>query len=224
MTSPAPAPGEVKKPVVEHAIQPGWVKHGYVNKPVSRAYWCAQNKPSAGCGSIGSEPQSVEGPKGFPSGGPPDGKLASGGLGKFAVLDAPTAPGGKAWPSTSVTPGAPLRLRWWLTAPHRTARWHYWLTTPAWTPDTPLSRDVLELVGNIEWTCPNNENWRCFSPVRDVHHFIYLPKSRTGRHVLLGIWDVADTSNAFYQACDLNFVAAGETTGEFEGDEEDYMP
>ncbi|WP_367139628.1 lytic polysaccharide monooxygenase auxiliary activity family 9 protein [Saccharothrix sp. HUAS TT1] len=210
-----------RKPVLEHAIPPGSVKHGYTTKPVSRAYWCALNKPTAGCGAIGNEPQSVEGPKGFPAAGPPDGQLASGGLSRFGVLDGPTAPGGKPWPATAVTPGAPLRVRWWLTAPHRTARWHYWITRQGWNPGDGLTRDALELVANVEWTCPDNANWKCYVPVKDTHHFLYLPRDRTGRHVLLAIWDVADTGNAFYQAADLDFAADSQRAGDFEGDDDE---
>ena len=44
--------------------------HGYTTSPPSRSYRCAQQQV-ADCGSIQYEPQSVEGPKGFPQAGPP---------------------------------------------------------------------------------------------------------------------------------------------------------
>ena len=41
--------------------------HGYTTSPPSRSYRCAQHQV-ADCGAIQYEPQSVEGPKGFPAG------------------------------------------------------------------------------------------------------------------------------------------------------------
>jgi chitin-binding protein len=205
-----------QKPSVEKVVLPGGAKHGYVTTPASRAYWCAQNKPGSNCGAIMYEPQSVEGPKGFPEVGPPDGQLASGGHGKFAQLDSPNAPDGKPWRATAVTAGAPFRFRWWLTQPHRTARWHYWITKDGWDTEKPLTRDSLELMAEIDWGCPNNEAWRCNVPIADVHHFVYLPSPKSGRHVILGIWDVSDTGNAFYQAVDVDFSAARDSADDVE--------
>lgn len=205
-----------RKPRVEKVITPGWVKHGYVTTPVSRAYWCALNKPGSNCGAISSEPQSVEGPKGFPLSGPPDGRLASGARPAFASLDGANAPNGQPWPAGAVTAGAPFRFRWWLTAPHRTAKWHYWITKPDADLTRPLARNMLELIGEIDWGCPGNESWRCNTPINDVHHFIYLPANRVGRAVILGVWDVADTGNAFYQAIDVNFGAAADDDDDVE--------
>lgn len=197
-----------RKPEVDPIIMPGWHKHGYVSSPPSRAYWCATTQ-GAGCGSIASEPQSVEAPKGFPEAGPPDGQLASGGISRFGSLDRITAPDGKPWRAMKVTAGAVLRVRWWLTAPHRTSRWRLFITKDGWDPTRPLSRDQLEPEPfcHNEWTCPDNANWRCFTPINDVHHWAYLPAGKTGRHVIYAVWDVADTGNAFYSTCDVDFSA-----------------
>ncbi len=58
--------------------------HGYIKEPVSRAYMGALEKQTLGWtaaaqkyGSVIDNPQSVEGPKGFPVAGPPDGRIAS---------------------------------------------------------------------------------------------------------------------------------------------------
>lgn len=186
-------------------------KHGYTDSPVSRAYWCSQT-PGSDCGPVSSEPQSVEAPKGFPRdrspGGaltPRDGELASGSLGKFAALDGVTTPAGQPWPANRVTPGGIIRVRWWLTATHKTERWQYWITRDGWDPDAPLSRAQLEPEpwSTFEWPCPGG-GWRCHMPIQDVHHFMYLPRKR-GRHVLYSVWAVGDTDMAFYQAADLDF-------------------
>lgn len=194
-------------PVVERVIggdrRP---RHGYVASPLSRAYWCAQE---GGCGPVSAEPQSVEAAKGFPDAGPPDGQLASGGQPRFGVLDGAAAPGGRPWPATTLTAGAPLRMRWWLTAPHRTSAWQYWITRDGWDPNQPLSRSQLEPAPfcQIDWVCPGNEAWRCHLPIADVHHWAYVPPEKRGRHVIYAVWVVGDTANAFYQAIDVEVRA-----------------
>lgn len=195
--------GTAQAPTVEPAELPGEVRHGFISG-MGRA-WCCATNPGLGCGPVTHEPQSVEGPKGFPLYGPPDGQLASGSNARFAVLDAPTAPGGKPWCTHTVRPGQVLRVHQHLTAPHRTQRFAYWLTTPNWRTEMPLTRDMLELVCEIDWACPGGEGWRCHTPAPDTHHWVILPRNRTGHHVLLGAWDVGDTGNAFYQAVDLDF-------------------
>ncbi len=64
--------------------------HGYTDLPVSRQKLC-QNGGVSNCGAIQWEPQSVEGPKGFPAAGPADGKLCSAGNASFAP-STPRAP------------------------------------------------------------------------------------------------------------------------------------
>lgn len=67
--------------------------HGYTDTPISRQKLCA-NKTVADCGPIQWEPQSVEGPKGFPAAGPADGHICSANHSEFAQLDDPR---GGAW-------------------------------------------------------------------------------------------------------------------------------
>lgn len=42
-------------------------------------------------------------------------------------------------------------------------------------------------------------------PNLDKPHTIKLPE-RSGYHVILGVWEVADTGHAFYQVIDVNFT------------------
>ncbi|RBL79321.1 chitin-binding protein, partial [Streptomyces cavourensis] len=91
--------------------------HGYTDSPISRQKLCA-NGTVTGCGNIQWEPQSVEGPKGFPASGPADGKICSGGNGQFAQLDDPR---GGNWPATQVTGGQGYSFRWQFTARHSTS-------------------------------------------------------------------------------------------------------
>ena len=73
--------------------------HGYTDLPVSRQKLC-QNGTVTDCGDIQWEPQSVEGPKGFPGSGAADGSICSANNARFAQLDSPRTPSGGAWPAT----------------------------------------------------------------------------------------------------------------------------
>ncbi|UUZ46603.1 lytic polysaccharide monooxygenase [Massilia sp. B-10] len=48
--------------------------HGYITMPEARGFLCKQGGNSS-CGAIQWEPQSLEAPTGFPSGGPADGTI-----------------------------------------------------------------------------------------------------------------------------------------------------
>ncbi|MFP3600027.1 lytic polysaccharide monooxygenase, partial [Chryseobacterium sp. SIMBA_029] len=38
-------------------------------------------------------------------------------------------------------------------------------------------------------------------------HQITVPANRTGYHIILAVWDVADTTNAFYNVIDVNVTS-----------------
>src|SRR5690625_5132704 len=80
---------------------PAW-GHGYVSESPSRAALCASGAVSD-CGAIQWEPQSGEGPKGFPEAGPANGSICAGGNSGFSELDDPR---GGNWPATNVSSGS----------------------------------------------------------------------------------------------------------------------
>jgi chitin-binding protein len=43
----------------------------------------------------------------------------------------------------------------------------------------------------------------------NLTHEINVPTDRNGYHVILGVWDVADTPNAFYNVIDVNLINDG---------------
>ena len=172
--------------------------HGYVSGPYSRAAACKLGL-NTGCGSLAYEPQSLEAPKGFPVAGPADGRIASAG-GAFPELDAQTA---SRWYKNAVSTG-PITLDWTYTAAHRTSQWRYYLTKQDWNPDTPIKRSDLELIGTIAHDGS--------AASTNIRHTVVLPSNRSGYHVLLAVWDVADTANAFYNVIDLNVANASATT------------
>ncbi|MFI9587967.1 lytic polysaccharide monooxygenase [Streptomyces sp. NPDC052236] len=168
--------------------------HGYTESPISRQKLCA-NGTVTNCGNIQWEPQSVEGPKGFPAGGPANGKLCSAGLGQFAQLDDQR---GGAWPTTKLTSGANHTFRWRFTAMHRTTDFKYYMTKPGWNANVPLTRAALETQPFL--TVPYGGN----QPPETLSHSGRLP-TRSGRHMILAVWAVHDTSNAFYACSDVRF-------------------
>ncbi|WP_272952548.1 lytic polysaccharide monooxygenase auxiliary activity family 9 protein [Kribbella amoyensis] len=162
--------------------------------PTSRAKNCADGAVQ-NCGQIQWEPQSTEGPKGFPDSGPADGKLCSAGLAQFAELDDQR---GGAWPATQLSSGQSYTFRWHLTAPHSTTDFKYYITQQGWDPNAPLTRSALELTPFL--TVPLNGS----RPANDVAHQGTVP-DRTGRHMILAVWTISDTANAFYQCSDVTF-------------------
>lgn len=172
--------------------------HGYTDLPISRQKLCADGTVT-GCGDIQYEPQSVEGPKGFPAAGPADGQLCNGGLSRFAQLSSPATPSGGAWPTTRVTGGQTYTFRWQFTAEHATTDFEYYVTKQGWDQDHPLSRSDLTLTPFL--TVPYNGQ----RPPATLSHSGTLPSGLSGHHVILAVWTIADTGNAFYACSDVTF-------------------
>uniref|UniRef100_A0AAU3GWY7 Lytic polysaccharide monooxygenase n=1 Tax=Streptomyces sp. NBC_01401 TaxID=2903854 RepID=A0AAU3GWY7_9ACTN len=168
--------------------------HGYTDSPISRQKLCAEGVVT-GCGSIQWEPQSVEGPKGFPAAGPQDGQICSGGNSGFAELDDPR---GGDWPATDVTAGQDYSFRWQFTARHATSDFNYYITKDGWDSTKPLTRADLESQPFL--TVPYNNQ----QPPATLTHQGTLP-AKTGKHLILAVWNVADTANAFYACSDVKF-------------------
>ncbi|MET9878478.1 lytic polysaccharide monooxygenase [Actinacidiphila glaucinigra] len=169
--------------------------HGYTDAPISRQKLCA-NGTVTNCGDIQWEPQSVEGPKGFPALGPSDGTLCAGGNSRFAQLDNPR--GGTGWPTTKVTANQNYSFRWQFTASHATSDFKYYITKQGFDPSRPLTRSALTLTPFL------TVNYNGARPPATVTHQGTMP-SRTGKHIILAVWSVADTGNAFYACSDVQF-------------------
>lgn len=177
--------------------------HGYISQPVSRGYQGNLDKDQNWStafekyGAVINEPQSLEAPKGYPAEGPADGRIASanGAVGDFK-LDQQTA---SLWTKQNLTTGS-NRFTWNFTANHSTSKWHYYITKTGWNQNKPLSRDELEFIGEIA----NDGNSSATNPT----HRINIPSNRLGYHVILAVWDVADTGNAFYNVIDANIQSS----------------
>ncbi|WP_030061046.1 MULTISPECIES: lytic polysaccharide monooxygenase auxiliary activity family 9 protein [Streptomyces] len=170
--------------------------HGYISTPPSRAALCAADAVAWDCGEIQWEPQSVEGPKGFPAAGPSDGTICAGGNDRFAELDDPH---GGAWPTTPVTAGRPFTFTWTFTARHATTNFTYYLTKPGYDASRPVTRADLELTPFL--TVPYGGK----QVPSTLSHTATIPTGRTGHQVIVAVWVIADTGNAFYSCTDVRF-------------------
>ncbi|PGH84899.1 chitin-binding protein [Bacillus thuringiensis] len=170
--------------------------HGFVEKPGSRSALCSPTYGAlnVNCGNIMYDPQSLEAPKGFPQSGPVDGKIASAGGAFGGTLDEQTV---ERWFKNTIT-GGENTFTWKFTAPHLTSKWHYYITKTDWNPNKELTRADFEPIGTVQHdgsAASNNET-----------HKINVPTDRSGYHVILAVWDVADTANAFYNVIDVNLI------------------
>jgi chitin-binding protein len=191
----------------------GALAHGYVTEPASRAALCtaAQGNQNKDCGAGPQyEPQSVEGPDGFPAlnAGPADGHLASAGVASMVNLDQQSA---SRWTKHPMKAGK-NSFTWKFTAAHKTGSWKYYITKANWNPNQPLTRNSFEaqpfceVTGNgaIANTNPKHE---CDVPERD------------GYQVIMAAWDVSDTGATFYNVIDVDF--GGNNPAPAPGDEEE---
>ncbi|MGM0156831.1 chitin binding protein [Enterococcus sp. AZ191] len=164
--------------------------HGYVTSPGSRAYFgtAAAGNLNQNVGRAQWEPQSIEASKNTFI----DGKLASAGVTGFEPLDEQTA---TRWHKNVINPGN-LTISWNLTAQHLTSTWDYYITKTGWNPNAPLKISDFELIAQIDD--------KATVPPKIVNQTITVPQDRKGYHVILAVWNISDTTNAFYQAIDVN--------------------
>lgn len=169
--------------------------HGYINYPPSRAFLCSSGGGylNKNCGTIQYEPQSIEGPKGFPLAGPMDGHIASAGKPQFYQLDEQNA---TRWFKVDLKSGE-NQFNWHLTARHRTTSWQFFITQPDWDMNKPLTRSAFDLTP----FCEQYDDGKL--PISDVKITCDIPK-RQGYNIILGVWTIYDTKNAFYQIIDAN--------------------
>ncbi|XP_076653030.1 AA10 family lytic polysaccharide monooxygenase CBP21-like [Halictus rubicundus] len=185
--------------------------HGYVSGPASRASLC-QLRVNQDCGLIVYEPQSIEAPKGFPNspGSPPDGKIASGNNSRFKKLD---DYGKNRWSSVEFPrlscyneTHVYFNLTWFLTARHSTDTIRAFVSNENYDTAKPLSRSQLDLSP----LCQFELNGKI--PPHELILMCTMPKGRLEELkkrkelLLLSVWDINDTGNAFYQVIDLKTI------------------
>ena len=179
--------------------------HGYVREPISRGYqgsldartnWTAHFQKY---GAVINEPQSLEALKGFPAAGPADGRIASanGALG-FSVrsTDIHVMDKSKISVLVLIISLGILRQITGLRNIITTSRKN------GWDQNKPLAREDLELLSEIDGGGQSSANI-------SATHTVNIPEDRMGYHVILAIWDISDTANAFYNVIDANIKNNG---------------
>ena len=127
----------------------------------------------------------------------PDGKLCSGGLNAFKGLDIARDD----FPSTTVTGGKSLAIKYLATLPHA-GSFRIYLTKQGFNPLKKLAWGDLSSAPLALIKDP---------PLRDGAYrmSVKLPSDRTGRHILYIVWQTSSTPDTYYSCSDLVFQAGG---------------
>ncbi|MDD0972836.1 lytic polysaccharide monooxygenase [Pseudomonas fontis] len=104
--------------------------------------------------------------------------------------------------------GGDIAFTWFYEAPHATADWKYYITKQGWNPNEVLSRAQFETAPFCE-VAGNGKISREGGRGAGAAHACTLPADRTGHHVIMGVWDVQDTSNSFHSMIDVDIEGAG---------------
>ncbi|WP_437302389.1 lytic polysaccharide monooxygenase auxiliary activity family 9 protein [Sorangium sp. So ce388] len=191
-------------------IQQASLRHGAISYPPSRSVIALLEWPVNGfeggkffpatSGEL-SDPYAPEDVRNAAP--PPDGRIASAGHAFASRLDEP----GDRWQKHQVIAGGELNMTWSYTAPHKTRRWNYFITKPNWDPNQRLTRSQFAAEPIKTVLNSGRPYWEHdLVPPQPTVHSVKVPLTHAGYHVLLGVWEVADTGMAFYQVLDLNII------------------
>jgi chitin-binding protein len=129
----------------------------------------------------------------------PDGELCSGGLKNFKGLDVARDD----FPSTSVSGGETLKIKYRATLPHA-GSFRIYLTKQGFDPAKKLAWG--DLGGKLaEIKDPPLKSGAYQMSVK-------LPSDRTGRQILYIVWQTSSTVDTYYSCSDLAFKAAAAAT------------
>jgi predicted carbohydrate-binding protein with CBM5 and CBM33 domain len=184
--------------------------HGAPTTPISRTYECGTESGLAG-GAACKAALAASGRSSMPDWDEvrvpdidgqdrtkiPDGRICSGGLDRYQGLDLPRAD----WPTTTLTPGASLRFAYRTTIPH-SGTFRVYATRDGWDPSRALTWAEVETKPFVTATDP--------AVTDDAYHFTGTLPRKTGRHIILTIWQNTSTPDTYYSCSDVRFAGAGQ--------------
>lgn len=187
--------------------------HGAMAVPVDRVYNCflegPENPKSAACKAALATggPQALYDWNGVNQANAndqhqaliPDGKLCAAGKDIYKGFNLARDD----WPATHIAPNAngQYDFLYKATAPHATKYFKFYVTKTGYNPSLALKWSDLEsqpfctitsntlVNGHYKMSCP-------------------FPQGKSGRHLIYGIWQRADSTEAFYSCLDVNFGGA----------------
>ena len=110
------------------------------------------------------------------------------------------------WPLLNVEPGQTFKVTWAYTAPHTTRGYRWLITKDGWDPKQRITRAQLEAQPFAEDFYAQVPYYSHAGELKaKVNHEVKLPANKKGQHVIVLMWIVANTGNAFYQAFDVDF-------------------
>lgn len=110
------------------------------------------------------------------------------------------------WTEIAVSPGQIFEVKWDYHAAHVTRGYRWFITKNNWRPEERITRAQLEETPFFEdfyTEVPFYQHSNTL--VAKIDHNVTLPMGKTGHHVIVLAWIVADTGAAFFQAFDVNF-------------------
>jgi predicted carbohydrate-binding protein with CBM5 and CBM33 domain len=181
--------------------------HGAPTTPISRTAACASGGSDTGAaackaakaatgGSLGNfDNLRIPDVNGNDKARVPDGKLCSGGLDDYRGLDLARDD----FPSTSVSGGQTLKIKYRATIPHA-GSFRVYLTGAGYRPTEKLAWSDLGSKPLLDVKDP---------PLNDGTYSmsVKLPQ-RTGRQILYVVWETSSTPDTYYSCSDLAFKAA----------------
>ncbi|WP_067500987.1 lytic polysaccharide monooxygenase [Actinoplanes sp. TFC3] len=181
--------------------------HGAPTTPISRTAACAgggEETSAAACkaarkatgGQLGSfDNLRIANVNGNDKKVVPDGQLCSGGLEAYRGLDLARDD----WPSTAVTAGKTLSVRYAGTIPHQ-GSFRLYLTEQGYDPSSKLAWSDLTSAPVATFKDPQFTGGAYRMSVK-------IPKDRSGRHVLYVVWETSSTPDTYYSCSDLDIKA-----------------
>lgn len=184
--------------------------HGSMQTPISRVYQCFQEGPespkSDACQAVvdagGTQPLydwmevNQSDANGKHTKIIADGTLCAGGRDKYVGLDLPR----RDWKKTTIVPNAKgkYKFKLYATTPHATKYLRFYITRDGWDRDKSLAwSDVERFAQKKSPTFKGN-----LLSVKKK-----LPEGKSGRHVILAIWQRSDSAEAFYSCSEVKVVA-----------------